>query len=193
MRHLYRFLQGLCIITWMILLITCEGEKTQEAYEFTSHQITLKFQPTLKSFFAKDTIGISYKKKVNEVYFFLNNNLIVHNVRVGHQTLNYHRYGVGENRFFLDNPNPFDAKTVCYRVELPPSLNPHAIEIEYYGEYLDSLVERYVLPSLTGQSDGYITLQKQLMTAECWYPRFRESNASFQITVDTPGVREWIF
>jgi|GEM_PF-6171321 len=188
----YRLAQVASVLLWLALVSGCERQNTPWDYQITAHHIKLDLHPDSRSFLALDTINIKYRKSVTEFYFFLNKNITIHRVGVGHQELTCSALDSLTGTPFAGRTDLLPLESICYAIQLPPNFNPATIDILYDGDIADSLRQSLMLKSLAGLTTLSDEPAKNLFHHENWYPSLPYGDCDFAITIQTPGSNQRI-
>ena len=193
MQIIYRLLQVTAVVIWLVINTSCQSSRTSIPYHITSHAIILQLQPGSHAFLAHDTMAIEYEKGTTELYFFLDKDITVEDVSVGHQPLPFSIQDSLEHTPFASYQEILDQESVLYTIKLPPNFNPTQIEVFYHGEELDSLRDSAAMAALAGLAVSSTETQQKILFAENWYPKVPHTDAKFQLTVHTAGAEERLF
>lgn len=193
MQILYRLFQFICVLVWVSLLPSCRGGGAVVPYHITSHQITMQLQPGSRSFIAHDTMAIEYERSTTVIYFFLDKDINVKTVSVGHQSLSYSIKDSLVRTPFSSIKEKLPSRTILYAIHLPPNFNPSSIDVSYHGDIVDSLRDSAAIKAISGLAISSIETQKKILTAENWYPKLPGVTGAFNLTIVTPGDNERLF
>ena len=139
-----------------LLVIGCSRRQDDPPFEFSAHNLKLKYDSNANFLSVTDTITLKFNRNVDHIYFFLHDSLKVTRVMIGNQDLIPEPVSArwienmptltGEIAEIMDR-----AQIVL--VPIPKSLYPQTIQVWYSGsadcEELNAIAWHPILPGAT--------------------------------------------
>jgi|GEM_PF-3987863 len=137
-------------------------------FQFHSHQVKIKIDPHTLSYSATDTISLSFHKKHDRLFFFIEESMTIERIGIGQQDLSFNVFresDIEKNLRPYRCPREYCQNKKLVNVLIPPNLHPKQIAIWYDGSLASNL----------SQNDNHL-----------WYPVLMDSLTTFKVTALTP-------
>lgn len=171
------------IIVFATVVFFCAPNNSGPSYSFNSHNIQLFLSPATNTLTAIDSVGITFKKSSNKIYFLLHDSLTIEKVEIGHQIFSH--YKAKKSNTFKKDFGAIEYKDIqIYEINLPYNLSPNSIKI-YFTGYIWIMDESIKLPPDYNflLTDKRIVLEKD----SCWYPSIPGSEFKFNLSTLSPS------
>lgn len=119
-----------------LLFLDCLQQSQTLPFEFSSHNIKLKYESETDFLSAADTISVQFHQNVDHVYFFLYDSFRVNKVCIGNQQLaleNVDNKALQDIQLLTDDLRRVMDSSQIVQVAIPKSLYPKSIQVWYSG------------------------------------------------------------
>jgi len=119
-----------------LAFVDCSRQPQPLPFEFSAHNIKLKFESETDFLSAADTISVKFHKNVDHVYFFLYDSFKVNKICIGNQQLaleNISGKVLQDMGPLTDELRQIMDSSQIVQVAIPKSLYPKSIQVWYSG------------------------------------------------------------